>query len=176
MLMMENEPQRFTKTVGITAHRVIGTLLAEGRDPSFHDILAAIDTVTPLDSAGRGRAARVNVCTAVTGYFDDLLPPPAFLFFAAEMSIGSGRVDLCWRHHSTGEHLLDEVKTGSQPLGAAAIKQALRYADGARELYGKRLLGVRLLSTLRPQSSLLIGNDGTPTPLYQAGLTTRRLR
>lgn len=155
------------RDVGSIAHRVIATLAAQTRTPDVPAILRAVDRALPQLEPNEGRAHKQNIAGSVNTYFNRLLPPAGWDFHGAEVHLGRGRIDLLWQNPA-GRLLIDEVKTGHAAFFASTdnLSQALRYVHHARQLYGARLAGLRLLCLSHPGQSLFLHHPhAAPIPL-----------
>jgi hypothetical protein len=150
--------------VGTLIHRAIADLAATNLEPNARVIMLAADRSMPMFAKIEARAHRQNVAGGVLAYFRYLLPPHGWQFAGSEIHLGVGRVDLIWTHPDGGV-LVDEIKTGGW-LGRAAIAaQVAAYLDCARAAWPDQFIGLRLVSTRDPTTSLFFTPTGQSSPL-----------
>jgi hypothetical protein len=152
---------------GRLIHQVIATLAADATPPTPERIKRAVSAALPGYAPIEARAHRQNITSGVFVYFRYLVAPAGWRFLGSEMSLGLGRVDLVWRD-DRGLTLLDEIKTGSsrQLELSRTHRQISMYLDCARQEFGDRLAGLRVLSTSDPRRSLFVHPDGEHSPLF----------
>lgn len=140
--------------VGRLAHRAIADVvvaiqeLPTGR-PAWRDVLDIVDARLRHDGY-RDRAARQLVTVSVLGYLRHL-PDESWEFLRSELPLPGARLDLVWRHRTTGELLVDEVKTGYGGPGTRSVgEQVARYA-GLLSASGQPA-SVRVVATRWPET------------------------
>ncbi len=154
--------ERLSLLIGDRTHRVIGRILAHGVPATRTERVMLTLTTTrevlaeyPVEHP-RSRAASVEVSTLAATYLHRFLLDPSWIFDDAEASLGSGRADLIFRHETTGEWLVDEIKTSRGRTDETALRpQIERYLRGGAERWGKRYIGVRLCALAQPRHSRL---------------------
>jgi hypothetical protein len=155
--------------VGRLIHQAIAELATEtsydGFGPATFTAAASrqLGGFRPIEA----RAHRQNVAAGIAVYFGWLRLPSPWAFVGAELQLGGGRTDLLWRHDD-GRLLVDEIKTGNprRLLLRATREQVERYLALGRQQWGPRFVGVRLLSTADPVTSLFVDADGATSPLH----------
>lgn len=147
-------------TVGDRAHRIAGSLLAEGPLPTDRLTRATAILETgrevlanhPADR--RPRAVLAEACGAVATYLHYFNLASPWEFTATEFPVSEGRVDLVFRNNN--RLLIDELKFGlSRHLMSAVLPQVRRYVAAGEELWGDRFIGVRVCTVAEPLSSRL---------------------
>jgi hypothetical protein len=166
VVFIDDEERARPASTGTATHTAIAALAAVTRTPTGPEVTAAINAALPMYSPIEARAHKQKVAGLVAVYFWHLLPPPTWLFAGSEVELGDGRVDLLWRD-SADRLLLDEIKTGAPRTLALSTteQQVQRYLATARDIWGERFLGVRLLSLADWRRSVLVTPDGTRQPL-----------
>jgi hypothetical protein len=179
-----HDSRAWDSKVGVLVHRVVGVLapVAQRSSPqTLRSSIAATVAATVTDrSMGRLDKARTRVSGMVSQYLSAFVPPPPTTFLGAEVSAGTGRVDLAWEHPSVGV-FFDEIKTWRhvQPsLDEETWAQVQRYLAAGQETYGARFAGVRVLTLSHRQACVWISPQGmlqslATSPLNPAALTTQ---
>lgn len=149
--------------VGDRTHRTIGLLLAqqplpEGRIERVSLVMATVQQVLAAHPVGhsRSRAANVEVGTLAACYVHRFLLDGQWQFKGAEVPLGSGRVDLLFRHALTGQWLVDEIKTNRTRAQETELRPQIdRYVAAGQRKWGDAFRGVRLCALSQPRSSRL---------------------
>jgi len=155
-----NIEERWSVTVGETVQIIIANVLSAGLpDDRYRQQLLVLDVarelVADMDLSTIRRRAFVAEVTTFTGcYLHRFLPAAPWKMLGTEVQLMSSRADVVWENADTGKILLDEVKTGRTRVNHAVFKdQALRHLEGAVDMWGQRVVGVRLLWLGAPHSS-----------------------
>lgn len=154
--------------IGVIVHRVIGELLSTGvTHPGPEQVLA----VTRSDLIARApvyrQAVRQQVLTKVAAYFGGFPLPLGARIAGTEVAVPGGVLDLLLEKRD-GRLWSDEIKSGravSVQEVTETHAQVERHLAGAREIYGDRFAGVRVVVLTRPSSSYFLTPDGTAVPL-----------
>lgn len=161
------------RQIGQAAHLVLGELLEAGQlAPSQEDLFAAVaasELVTKRVATYR-QVAKQRLLTAISLYYRHFLPDGRWRFFARELAVEGGRLDLVWR--SAGRRILaDELKTGwpRDPEERGNLESQLeRQLAGAGKRFGSSFAGIRILLLGAPARSFLLRPDGERIDLEEA--------
>jgi hypothetical protein len=143
------------RVIGARVHALIAAHLRNGGPPTPRQVWVSTARMFAAEPMTQNHAARQRAACAVGAYFA-LFWPQAWGFVGAEVSLGTGRVDLVWETHS-GRVVIDEVKmAGHADMvdDAATVAQVRRYCDAATVEFGDRFAGVRLLPLAAPARAL----------------------
>lgn len=161
--------------VGRLAHRAIADMLSTLHDPrqgspGWREVLDVVDARLVRDGY-RDLAARQLIAAAALNYLR-VLPGDPWEFVRAEMPLPGGRLDLVWRHRSTGELLVDEVKTGQAGAAPRSVRdQVDRYA---RLLTAEGWSAtVRVVATRQPEVHPMQAREGCEAPHALSGRGSR---
>lgn len=162
-------------TIGRLVHQLVAEAVSSGvHRASVEDLRDFVWTRTAELATSRtfGRAvrsARLAIAGHTTGYLRRFAPPASWSLLGAEYSMGSaGVADLVWVE-ADGRILLDELKFAGGihvAVGDGPTRQqARRYATAARERWGDRSVGVRVVLLGAPRRSYLVHPDLRESPL-----------
>jgi hypothetical protein len=162
------------REIGRRAHALVASFCRAGVRPEPTQIWVATARLFAAAPMTLNHGSRQRTACAVAAYFVRFLRPN-WRFLGAEVSLGTGRVDLVWE--LVGERrVIDEVKLGS--LGEAiedkaTLAQVDRYRQVGTERWGAQFAGVRLLPLASPGRALFFPPEGVRVPLSDAPVEVR---
>lgn len=157
---------------GIVAHAIVAIL-----SPHLHNLTAVALPERVLDVAGalvngdninRRRVLMLTAAGHASVYLRTLAPASPWELLGAEFDTGNGHVDVAWSNTETGEVFFDELKTTNRAISMINnvwLGQVRRYAEAGADKHGETFLGVRLLPLGSLHLSVLVGADGSRTPI-----------
>jgi hypothetical protein len=163
---------RFNPSVlGTAAHEVIAGLASTGvKGPDFERVTTAVRAHPANQLPGIQRqAARQWLTSTAMLYFRLFALPPAWELLGVEVQGPHCCFDMVWQDASTGQVLVDELKTGKAGdlVGGHELDQQLdRELRGGNELYQHAFVGIRLLILATPRRSLFLAPDAGRSLLY----------
>lgn len=170
---MNANPISSPTRLGRLQHQVI-QLAAQrcGRFPSAAELDAVVAEVVrqSVDPLAHRIALTARLKALSHRYAAEFKLPPGTRLVGCEIAVAGGRLDLLWR--LPGRRLLgDELKSGALMDafdGDLIRSQLARQLAGTTARYGKDLLGLRLVSLVVPENSLLFQPDGRISSLDSA--------
>lgn len=137
--------------IGRRVHAVVAGFCRAGLVPEPTRVWVTVCKVFAARPVPQNSGAKQRAACAVSVYFSTFYRP-SWRFSGAEVSLGTGRIDLVWLT-PTGLVVIDELKAGG--LGEVVddpdtLAQVANYCEaGARQWEG-RFAGVRLLPLAAP--------------------------